>query len=131
MDTFDISLKCNYCAKMNASSWRKAVDLIAKGSQATQQIRAAATADSNQLESLPLSSLAADDSEPPQVNYGTEQPLAASTPRAITTPAGEIQPTDTYCQIIPGMSEHLYPTLTADGLLSTPASDDCSTLHKQ
>ena len=29
------------------------------------------------------------------------------------------------------MSECLYPTLTADGLLSTPASDDCSTLHKQ
>ena len=29
------------------------------------------------------------------------------------------------------MSEHLYPTLTADGWLSTPASDDCSTLHKQ
>ena len=29
------------------------------------------------------------------------------------------------------MSEHLYPTLTADGLLSTSASDDCSTLHKQ
>ena len=29
------------------------------------------------------------------------------------------------------MSEHLCPTLTADRLLSTPASDDCSTLHKQ
>ena len=29
------------------------------------------------------------------------------------------------------MSECLYPTLTADSLLSTPASDDCSTLHKQ
>ena len=29
------------------------------------------------------------------------------------------------------MSECLYPTLTADGSLSTPASDDCSTLHKQ
>ena len=42
-----------------------------------------------------------------------------------------IQPTDTYRQIIPGMSERLYPTLTADGSLSTPASDDCSTLHKQ
>ena len=90
-----------------------------------------ATADFSQLESLPLSSLAADDSGPPQVNYGTEQPLAVSTPRAITTPAGEIQPTDTYCQIIPGMGEHLYPTLTADSSLSTPASDDCSTLHKQ
>ena len=29
------------------------------------------------------------------------------------------------------MSEHLYPILTADGLLSTPVSDDCRTLHKQ
>ena len=77
-----------------------------------------ATADSSQLESLPLSSLAADDSGPPQVNYGTEQPLTVSTPRAITTPAGEIQPTDTYRQITPGMSECLYPILTADGLLA-------------
>ena len=144
---FDISLKYKYHAKMNASSWRKAVDLIAQGTQATQQIQAAATADSNQLESLLLSSLAADDSDPPQdtplhtkfdsfkyvklCTNTTEQPLAASTPKAITTPAGETQPTDTYHQIIPGMSECLYPTLTADCLLSTPASDDCSTLHKQ
>ena len=79
---------------MNASSWRKAANLIAQGTQATQQIQAVATAGSNQLESLPLSSLAANDSSPPQVNYGTEQPLAASTPRTITTPAGEIHPTD-------------------------------------
>ena len=107
------------------------MDLITQGIQATQQMQAAATADSSQLESLPLSSLAANDSGPSQVTYGTEQPLTASTPRAITTPAGEIQPTDTYQQIIPGMSELLYPTLTADSLLSTPASDDCSTLHKQ
>ena len=107
------------------------MDLITQGTQATQQIQAAATADSSQLENLLLSSLAADDSSPPQVNFGTEQPLAVSTPRAITTPVGEIQPTDTYCQIIPDMSEHLYPTLTADGSLSTPAPDDCSTLHKQ
>ena len=116
---------------MNASSWRKAVDLIAQGTQATQQIQAVATADSSKLESLLLISLAANDSSPPQVNYGSEQPLTASTPRAITTPVGEIQPTDTYCRIIPGMSERLYPTLTADSSLSTPASDDCSTLYKQ
>ena len=128
---FGISSKYKYYTKMNVSSWRKAADLIAQRTQATQQIQAAATADSSQLESLPLSSLAADDSGPPQVNYDTEQPLTASTPRAITTSAGEIQPTDTYRQIIPGMSECLYPTLTADGLLSTPTSDDCSTLHKQ
>ena len=108
---------------MNASSWKRAVDLIAQQTQATQQIQAAATADSNQLESLPLSS--------PQVNYSSEQPLAASTPRATTTPVGEIQPTDPYHQIIPGMSKRLYPTLTADGSLSTPVSDDCCTLHKQ
>ena len=100
---FDISLKYKYYIKINASSWRKAANLIAQGTQATQQMQAAATADSSQLESLPLSSLAVDDSGPPQVNYGTEQPLAASTPKAITTPAGEIQPTDTYRQIIPGM----------------------------
>ena len=115
---------------MNASSWRKAVDLIAQGTQANQQIQAAATVDSSQLESLSLSSLAADDSGPPQVNYDMEQPLTASTPRASSTSTQEIQATDTYHQVIPGMSEHLYPTLVADGLLSTPAVDDCSTLHR-
>ena len=86
---------------MNASSWRKAADFIAQGTQATQKIQAAATADSNQPESLPLSSLAANDSSPPQVNNSPEQPLAANTPRATTTPVREIQPTDPYRQIIP------------------------------
>ena len=109
----------------------KAADLIAQGTQANQQVQAAATADSSQLESLSLSSLAADDSSPPQVNYGTEQPLTVSTPRASSTSTREIQATDPYRQIIPGMSEHLYPTLVADGSLSTPAVDDCSTLHRQ
>ena len=67
---------------MNASSWRKAVDLVAQGTQANQQVQAAATADSSQLKNFALSSLSADDNGPPQVNYGTEQPLAVSTPRA-------------------------------------------------
>ena len=116
---------------MNASSCRKAADLIAQGTQANQQVQAAATADSSQLESFTLSSLSADDSGPPQVNYGTEQPLVVSTPRASSTSTREIQATDTYHQTIPGMSEHLYPTLVADGLLSTPAVDNCSTLQRQ
>ena len=77
------------------------MDLIAQGTQATQEIQAAATADSSQLESFSLSTLAANDSGPPEVNYGTEQPLAACTPRATSTSAGEIQSTDTYHQIIP------------------------------
>ena len=70
---------------MNASSWRKAVDLIAQGTQANQQVQAAAIADSSQLESFPLRTLSADDSGPPQVNYGTEQPLTVSTPRTSST----------------------------------------------
>ena len=65
------------------------------------------------------------------MNYDTEQPLTVSTPRASSTSTREIQATDTYCQIIPGMTERLYPTLVADGSLSTPAVDDCSTLHRQ
>ena len=113
---------------MNASSLRKAVDLVAQETQANQ---AAATADSNQLESLPLSALSADDSSLSQVTYGTEQPLAASTPRATLTSIPEMQTTETYCQIIPGMSDHLYPTLIADGSLSTPVADNCGTLQNQ
>ena len=76
---------CVSLAKMNASSWRKAVNLIAHGTQANQQIQAATTADSSQLESFPHSTLSADDSGPPQMNYGTEQPLTASTPRVSST----------------------------------------------
>ena len=65
------------------------------------------------------------------MNYGIEQPLAASTPRASLTLTQETQATDTYSQIIPGMSERLYPTLIADSSLSTPAADNCSTLQRQ
>ena len=116
---------------MNASSWRKAADLVAQGTQANQQVQVADTADSSQLESFTLNALSADDSGPPQVNYGREQPLTVSTPRANSASTQEIQATDTYRQIIPGMSECLYPTLVADSSLSTPAADNCSTLQRQ
>ena len=76
---------CVLYVKMNTSSLRKAVDLIAQGTQANQQVQVAATVDSSQLESLSLSALAADDSSPPQVNYDTEQSLAVSTPKASST----------------------------------------------
>ena len=115
---------------MNASSWRKAVDLVAQGTPANLQVQAAAMAESKQLESLPLSALSADDSGPPQVTYDSQQPIATSTPRATLTLTLEI-PTETYCQIIPGMSDHLYPTLVADGLLSTHVADNHGTLQNQ
>ena len=117
--------------KMNASSWRKAADLVAQGTQANQRVWAAAMAESTQLESLPLSALSAVDSSLLQVTYGTEQPLTASTPRATLTSIPETQATDTHRQIIAGMSKHLYPTLVADASLSTPAADNCSTLWNQ
>ena len=65
------------------------------------------------------------------MNYGTEQPLAVSTPRANSTATQETQAADTYHQIIPGMSECLYPTIVADSSLSTPVADNCNTLQRQ
>ena len=108
---------------MNASSWRKAADLVAQGTPANPQVQAAAMAESKQLESLPLIALSADDSGPPQVIYDSQQPLASSTPRATLTSTSET-PTETYHQIIPGMSDCLYPTLVADGLLSMHVADN-------
>ena len=115
---------------MNASSWRKAVDLVAQATPANLQVQTAATAESQQLESLPLSALSVDDSGPPQVTYDSQQPIATSTPRASSTLTSET-PTEAYRQIIPGMSDHLYPTLIADGSLSTHVPDNRSTLQNQ
>ena len=59
---------------MNPSDWIKAAALI------TQQKQEAATADRDQLSSMPLSQLAMDDSGPPVVHYGMHVPTATSTP---------------------------------------------------
>ena len=85
-------------------------------------------AKSEQLESLPLSTLSVDDSGPPQVIYDPQQPLASSTPRAILTSTPEVT-TEMYCQIIPGMTDHLYPTLAADAWLGMQVADNQDMLH--
>ena len=115
---------------MNASSWKKAADLVAKVTPANPQVQVADTAETQQLESLPLSALSVDDSEPPQVTYDSQQPIATSTPRATLTVTSET-PTEAYRQIIPGMSDHLYPTLIADGSLSTHVPDNHGMLQNQ
>ena len=115
---------------MNASSWRKAVDLVAQGTPANPQVQAAATVELEQLESLPLSALSADDSGPPQVTYDSQQPIATSTLRATSTSISDT-PSETYRQIIPGMSDHLYPTLPVDGSLGTQVADNHGTLQNQ
>ena len=80
---------------MNASSWKKAADLVAKATPAKPQVQVAATAESQQLESLPLSALSVDASRPLQVTYDSQQPIATSTPRATSTVTPET-PTEAY-----------------------------------
>ena len=92
------------------------MDLVAQETQANQQVQVVAMAKSNQLESLSLRALSAYDSGLLQVTYGTEQPLATSTPRATSTSTPEMQTTETYHQIIP---------------LSTHVADNCGTLQNQ
>ena len=88
---------------MNASSWKKAADLVAKATPAIPQVPAAATVELQNLQSLPLSALLVDDSRPPQVTYEPHQPIATSTPRATSTESPELS-TEAYRQILSGMS---------------------------
>ena len=88
---------------MNASSWKKAADLVVKATSKNLQVQAAATAESQQLEILPLSALSVDDSGPLQVTYDSQQPIATSTPRATSTATSETT-TEPYHQ----MSDCLY-----------------------
>ena len=64
------------------------------------------------------------------MTYDYQQPIATRTPRATSTETSEI-PTEAYHQILPGMSDCLYPTLVADGLLATDAPDNHGTLQTQ
>ena len=112
---------------MNASSWKKAADIVTKMTPASPQASATATAESQNLQNLPLSALSVDDSRLPQVTYEPQQPIATSTPQA--TDNSEI-PTEAYCQILPGMSSRLYPTLIADSL-DAHVSDQQDTLQTQ
>ena len=65
---------------MNASSWKKAADIVAKMTPVTPQASPAAMAELHNLQSLQLSTLSIDDSRPLQVTYRPQQPIAISTP---------------------------------------------------
>ena len=115
---------------MNASSWKKAADIVAKATPVTPQVPAAAMAESHNWQSLLLSALSIDDSRPLQVTYEPQQPIATSTSRATSTESPEIS-TEAYHQILPGMSSRLYPTLVADSSLDTHVPDNQDTLQTQ
>ena len=113
---------------MNASTWKKATDIVVKTTSVTLQASAAVTAESHNLQSLQLSTLSIDDSGPLQVTYDPQQPIAMSTPWA--TDNSET-PTEAYRQILPGMTSRLYPTLVADSSLETYVLDQQDTLQMQ
>ena len=113
---------------MNASTWKKAADIVAKTTSVTPQASAAATMELHNLQSLQLSTLSIDDSGPLQVTYEPQQPIATSTPRA--TDNSET-PTEAYRQLLPGMTSQLYPTLVADSSLEPHVSDQQDTLQMQ
>ena len=93
---------------MNPSDWIKATALI------TQQKQEAATADTDQLSSMPLSQLAMDDSGPPVMHYGMHVPAATSTPTHLEMDTYTSQQEDTYQELIPGIPQgSLYPTLAS------------------
>ena len=113
---------------MNASSWKKAADIVAKMTPVILQASATATAESQNLQSLLLSALSIDDSRLPQMAYEPQQPIATSTPQTTENP--EIS-TETYRQILPGMSSRLYPTLVADSSLDGHVLNQQDTLQMQ
>ena len=80
----------------------------------TQQKQEAATADTDQLSSMPLRQLAMDDSGPPVMHYEMHMPVATSTPTHMEMDTHSSQQEDTYQQIIPGIPQgSLYSTLAS------------------
>ena len=109
---------------MNPSDWIKAAALI------TQQKQDAATTDTDQLSSMPLSQLAMDDSGPPVVHYGMHVPAATSTPTHIEVNTHSLQQEDSYQQIIPGIPQHsLYPTMASLSSEERTFPEETQTLH--
>ena len=109
---------------MNPSDWIKAAALI------TQQKQEAATADTDQLSSMPLGQLAMDDSSPPVMHYGMHVPAATSTPTHMELDTHTLQQEGTYQQIIPGTPQgSLYPTLALLSSEERTFPEETQTLH--
>ena len=108
---------------MNPSDWIKAAALL------TQQKQEAATTDTDELSSMPLSQLAMDDSNPPKVHYGMYMPTATSTPTCTEVHMHSSQQEDSYQQIIPGIPQSsLYPTLSSLSSEAITSPEEAQTL---
>ena len=109
---------------MNLSDWIKAAALV------TQQKQEAATTDTDQLSSMPLSQLAMDDNSPPLVQYGMHVPAATSMPTHTEVHMHSSQQEDSYQQIIPGIPQgSLYPTFSSLSSEAITSPEEAQTLH--
>ena len=109
---------------MNPSDWIKAATLD------TQHKQEAATTETDQLSSMPLSQIAIDDSGPPVVHYGMYMPKATSMPTGIDVHVYSSQQEDSYQQIIPGIPQgSLYPTLSSLSSEAVTSQEEVQSLH--
>ena len=109
---------------MNPSDWIKAATLV------TQHKQEAATTETDQLSSMPLSQLAMDDSSPPAVHYGMHVPTATSTLTGTEVHVHNSQQEDSYQQIIPGIPQgSLYPNLSSLISEAVTSQEEAQSLH--
>ena len=102
---------------MNPLNWRKAATLV------SQHKQAATTAETDQLNSMPLRKISIDDSGLLVVHYGSHVPVPASTPMQSSLQE------DSYQEIIPGIPQgSLYPTLSS--LSSGPVAPASLSMRK-
>ena len=93
---------------MNPSDWRKAAALVSQHKQET------ATAETDQLNSMPLSEISIDDSGLLVVHYGSHVPTVASIPIGTAAHVQSSPQEDSYQEIILGIPQgSLYPTLSS------------------
>ena len=108
---------------MNPSDWIKAATLV------TLHKQEAATVETDQLSSMPLSQIAMDDSSPPVVYYAMHMPIATSTPTGTDVHEHSSQQEDSYQQIIPGIPQgSLYPTLSSHSSEAAASKDEVQSL---
>ena len=108
---------------MNPSDWIKAAALV------TQNKQDATMAEMDQLNGMPLSQIAIDDSSPPVVHHDMHVPIAASTPTGTDVHMHSSQQENSYQQIIPGIPQgSLYPTLSSLSSEGVASNDEVQSL---
>ena len=109
---------------MNSSDWVKVAALV------TQHKQEAATAEADQLSSMPLSQLAMDDSSSPVVDYRMQMPAATNAPTCTEIHMQNLQQEDSYQQILAGIPEgSLYPTLSSLSSQAVTCQEEAQSLH--